>query len=261
MSSGQWAFWVAAAAGAATGKFLDDYHIRNDSKSDMRELLIRWFLWVDERSVPDLGGAVLKGFTRRRLPLAVGIVLLSYPAAITALYLGRQIFGPPVDQTYLTYVLTWIPPDDTWRYWLAFMVGIITPGLVWTLAMAYCFHRASVAVRDLARLSLITAGTILGLVLALSGLVVVFVATHAGGYFVGTFLLAGLASVVPPALLAAATMALIFLRLSLALVRSLLLELFDVASAPSTSPFTYTASLIGVAVLIFKVAQTALSSD
>jgi hypothetical protein len=61
MSAGHWAFWVAIAALiAASGKFLDDYHIKASTKSKMRDALIKSFVWLDAHEVPDLGGLILR---------------------------------------------------------------------------------------------------------------------------------------------------------------------------------------------------------
>jgi hypothetical protein len=63
MTFAQWAFWLALGAFiAASGKFLDDYHIKTATKTKIREVLVKWFIWLDAHKVPDLGGVVLKGF-------------------------------------------------------------------------------------------------------------------------------------------------------------------------------------------------------
>jgi hypothetical protein len=45
----------------------------------------------------------------------------------------------------------------------------------------------------------------------------------------------------------------IFLRLILQVSQSVLLNIFDVASDPKHSPFTYACSLVGVLILVMKV--------
>jgi hypothetical protein len=265
MSVAQWAFWLAVAAlVAAAGKFLDDYHIKTATKTRMRDALVSWFLWLDARKVPDLGGLVLgalRGIFRiRRLPLLIAGLVFVYWATLSAFYLGREIFSPTNDESYVDYLLTWIPFDYRAPFWLAFLAAIIVPALLGLIAMAYCFHRASMTSNDASRLGLLGSGLILGLLLGLSGAILAFIGFKGGGYFFGIILLAGLASVALPALLAICTLLLILIRYGIRLIRFLLLKAFDVASSPAVSPFTYAASLLGVIILAAKVLQAAVTS-
>jgi hypothetical protein len=68
-----------------------------------------------------------------------------------------------------------------------------------------------------------------------------------------------MASVVLPMLFAGLTLLLIFVRYGIKLVRSLLLQIFDVASSPTVSPFTYASSILGLIILAAKFGQAAVA--
>jgi hypothetical protein len=144
MTFAQWAFWLALGAFiAASGKFLDDYHIKTATKAKIREVLVKWFIWLDAHKVPDLGGVVLKGFRavlkiRRFLLVAVSLAAV-YWATLSTFYLSRQIFGPKINQSYLDYLLNWVPLDETTPFWIGFLTLILVPQLLGLLAMARLF--------------------------------------------------------------------------------------------------------------------------
>jgi hypothetical protein len=173
MSAAQWAMWLGIAAlVAASGKFLDDYHIKASTKSKMRDVLIKWFVWLDAHKVPDLGGLILRAlqglFRVRRFTLIVVSLAVVYWATLSAFYFGREIFGPANDQSYGNYLLTWIPLDRSAPFWVAFLAAIVVPAMLGLFAMAYLFHRASLTDSDVSRLGFLAAGLVLGISLALS---------------------------------------------------------------------------------------------
>ncbi|WP_029874782.1 hypothetical protein [Rhizobium leguminosarum] len=264
MSAGQWAFWLSIAAlVAAFGKFLDEYHIKVATKAKMRNALVGWFVWLDAHKVPDLGGIILRAirnlFQTRRIALVAVSLAVAYWATLSAFYLGREVFGPPNDQSYGNYLLTWIPLDGSALYWVAFLAAVIIPALLGLLAMAHHFHRASLAENDGSRLGFLALGLLFGVSLSLSGAALALLAFRGGGYFIGIIVFAGMASAALPILLLVLTLLLILIRYGIRLVRILLLHVFDVASGPSVSPFTYASSLIGVLILSVKVVQAALT--
>jgi hypothetical protein len=265
MSVAQWAFWLALAALiAACGKFLDDYHIKTPTKTKMRDVLIRWFVWLDAHRVPDLGGVVLKGlrslFQVRRFVLVALSLAAAYWSTVSAFYLGREIFGPANNRSYVNYLLTWIQLNRSAPYWIVFLAVIIVPALLGLLAMGYLFHRASLTDNDASRLGLLGGGLVFGILLgSLGGVLAFFVYGDGGGYGLEV-LFAGMASISVPALLALLTLLLIFVRYAIKLVRLVLLQIFDVASSPTVSPFTYATSLLGVIILAAKVGQAAVTN-
>jgi hypothetical protein len=207
MSAAQWAFWLAVAALiAATGKFIDDYHIKVVTKTKMRDALIKWFVWLDAHKVPDLGGVVLSAlrglFQFRRFTLLAVSLAFAYWATLSAFYLGREIFGPANDQSYATYLLTWIPLDRSAPFWLAFLAALLVPAVLGLVAMAHFFHHASLTNNDASRVGFLVAGLVFGIIPVLLGASLALVAFGGGGYFVYTIVLAALASVALPALLA-----------------------------------------------------------
>lgn len=264
MNSEQWAFWIALAALiAGAGRFLDDYHIKAETKSKMREALINWFIWLEERKIPDLGGVVFsllrKLISLRKIVLIVSILLFSYWATITSIYMGRAMFGPANDRSYIDYIMNWIPIDSTAPYWLGFLASIIVPAILGTVTMAHFFHRASTTNYELRRFFFLVSGLVLGVALALSGAGLAYILFQGGGYFLGIIIMAGLASVTLPAFLAVSTLILIVIRFLIIGIRLLLLSVFDVASGPNVSPFTYASALLGVLILLGKVAQVSLA--
>jgi hypothetical protein len=141
-------------------------------------------------------------FRIRRFLLLAASLAFAYWATLSTFYLGEEIFGPANDQSYTSYLLTWIPLDSSAPFWLAFLAAIIIPALLGLFAMAHYFHRASMTDDDASRLGLLAGGLILGILRALSGTGLALVAFGGGGYFLWVILLAGLASITLPALLA-----------------------------------------------------------
>ncbi|AMA60043.1 hypothetical protein [Bradyrhizobium sp. CCGE-LA001] len=263
MTVAQWAFWLAMAAFvAASGKFLDDYHLKAATKTKMREALVKWFIWLEAHKVPDLGGVILKGFRvafRVRLILLVAMSFAAvYWATLSTLYLVRRIFGPEINQSYVNYLLNWVPLDESAPYWAGFLTLIIVPQLLGLLVMARLLHDASLTDSDASRLVLLVSGLVSGMLLGLLGGVLSILAFGPGPYGAMIFV-AGLASILVPVTMALLTLLLIFVRYGIKLVRLILLEIFDVASSPAVSPFTYATSLLGVVILAAKAGQAAVT--
>ena len=266
MSAAQWALWFSIAAFvAAAGKFIDDYHIKITTKAVVRNALIKWFQWLDARKVPDLGGVVLGAlrglFQIHRFLLLAASSAFTYWAALSAFYLGRAVFGPANDQSYTSYLSTWIPLDrSSAGLWGLLLNAIAIPEFIGLFVMAHYFHRASMADGDAKRLGLLAAGLIFGLLFALSGIGMAMLGNfELNEYTFSMVLFAGLASITLPALLAICTLLLIVARLSVNVIRFLLLEVFGVAKNPAVSPFTYVSSLLGVLILGAKVVQVVVT--
>jgi hypothetical protein len=243
LSAAQWAFWLAIAAlVAAAGKFLDDYYVKVTTKTQMRDALVGWFLWLDAHKVPDLGGAVLRVlrgvFQIRRFLLVAMSLAFAYWVTLSAFYVGREIFGPANDQSYTSYLLTWIPLDRSAVYWLGSLVAIIGPALLGQFTMGHCLHRATMTDSDARRLGLLAIGLIVGILLPLIGTILAVAPFSGGGYNWWIIAIAAVASIILPALLALCTLLLILIRYSIDVIRFLLLQVFDVASSPTVSPFT-----------------------
>lgn len=185
------------------------------------------------------------------------MISFAYVATLSAFYFGREIFGPANDLAYIEYILTWIPIDYTAPYCLFFIVVIVVPSISGLLAMAYYFHRASLSDGDFKIFALLITGLVFGVFLSLLGAGLAFLALGGGGYFVITIIFAGMASASVPIAAASITLFLILIRCVIRVVRYILLQIFDVASSPSVSPFTYATSILGVIILAAKVVQVA----
>jgi hypothetical protein len=243
VSAGQWAFWLAVAALiAGAGKFIDDYHVKSTTKSRIRDVLVRWFIWLDDRKIPDLGGFVLKLISRllsakRLLLLAFGFVA-TYWATLTCFYLVRQNLGPPTNDSYVMYILKWLPLDRSSLYWLTYLTLIALPSLIGLVTTAHFLHRASIARGNRQMVWLLVSGFFAGIALALSGGFAALLIFGPGGY--GIFVIVvGLGSLIVPSALTACVLALMIIRSGITLVRHLLLVLFDVASSHSLAFLYY----------------------
>ena len=265
MNAGQWAFWIAIAAFiAGAGKFLDENHIGEKRKASTRTALIRMFLWLDQRKVPDLGEPLLR--LGRRLHGSPSLLLLpfglafSYWAIVTAFYIGREFFGPANVEGYWSYLAGWIPSDRTAIMWVGFLVLFSVPALVGLALIANYFHRASLAESQWQVLGLLTKGIVGSIAVSLLGAALALAFGRAAGYALPILVTASLASVIVPALFLLLTIALVICRLALRLSQRILLQIFNVASSPEKSPFTYATSLLGVLVLGGKVLQELLKT-
>lgn len=265
MNAGQWAFWIAIAAFiAGAGKFLDENHIGAKQKAATRTALIRVFLWLDQRTVPDLGEPLLRlGRRIHGSPILLLIPLglaFSYWAIVTAFYVGREFFGPANVEGYWSYLAGWIPSDRTAILWVGFLVLFAAPALIGLALIAKYFHRASLAQSQWHVLALLAKGIVGSVLVSLIGAALALAFGRAAGYALPVLVTASLASILIPALFVLLTIALVLCRLALRLSQRVLLQIFNVASSPEKSPFTYASSLLSVLVLGGKVLQELLKT-
>jgi len=272
MSPVSWGFWLALAAFvAAAGKFLDEYHIDKEARSKVRSVLVSLFLWLDARAVPDLGlpiwRLVKRIYSANRLLSILSALVITYWSTLTALYIARTILGSANPKPYLTYLIDWIPADSSPIQWLSLLFALSIPALAGVVFIAGTFHRASVVDNDLLKLVLLGVGMVGSVGLAVSGPILasfIAVATrHGTGYDSqsGPDILeyAAFASVLVPIAFATQTIVLICIRTLLRVVRFVALHVFNVASGPTISPFTYASSLISVLIVGIKVLQAAVT--
>jgi hypothetical protein len=256
----QWALWLAIAALiAVAGKFIDDYHIKNSTRSKVRDILIRAFLWLDERTIPDLGGLVLSYFRKllsvRSAAIAFLALALTGWATLTAFYIGRELYGPPNTEGYFSYIANWIPRSVAALYWAGFLATLVVPSFLGLIVTARWFRKASNASGDIRRLTFLATGLILGSALAFLGTGLLLVTFGPGGYFFFLIAAASLAAAAIPAMLFIGILVLILIRWMLHVGQRVTLSVFDVASAPTGSPFTYFCALLGIVLLAGKVIQ------
>jgi hypothetical protein len=257
-----WSLCIAIAALiGGTGKFLDDYHIRSSAKSKTRDLLVRAFIALDKRAVPDMGGYILRISRHVRslsryllIPL---VALVAAWAVISVFYLARRVNGPPLQESYALYIWHWIPlTGKATLLWLSLLGFYVVPAVLATLALSFLFHRASTTAQDWKRLPLLVGGLAAACAVVFAGTAVIFLCFGDFGYAAPFVAMASLSSIIPALLVTVTTLLLIIVRLSLLLFRYILLHIFDVASSPTNSPFTYASSLLSIAVLLFKLMET-----
>lgn len=263
MSASQWAFWIAVSAFiAGAGKFLDENHIGAAQKAATRTTLVRMFLWLDQRRVPDLGEPLLRLGRRLARPPTLLLLLVvpafTYWSIVTAFYVGREFFGPANVESYWSYLASWIPSGPTAAFWVAFLALFAVPALLGLVLIARYFHRASLAQNQWHSVVLLVKGVAGSVAVSLAGATLALAFGGGAGYALPILIAASLASALLPLLFVLATLALILCRLALRLSQQVLLQIFNVASSPEKSPFTYASSLLGVLVLGGKVLQELL---
>jgi hypothetical protein len=270
MTAEKWALLLALAAFIiAIGKFLDDYHISKATKDSARSVLVRIFVWLDDRTVPDLSKPILISMHRlfvARLGRLIAVsIIFSYWATVSALYICRSFFGPSNTRSYIGYLLGgWIPEDGIWFTTAPLVASMAVPAMLGLTFIAYFFHRASLARSKPRCIALLISGVVGSICISLVGSKLAYLYDKLNGSvnYDGTSVLAiaSLASVVVPVVFASLTAMLIVCRWCLRLVKLVLLNVFNVASSPEKSPFIYASSLLSVGMLGVKIIQELASS-
>lgn len=260
MAALHWSLWIALAALlAGAGKFLDDYHISKQSKSVARDALTRWFIWLDEQVVPDLGAPILAAVSRilsaRRLWLILAGLSIAYLSTTTAFYVGREFFGPANTQGYVEYVLSWLFIDDRVTFWLVYFLALAIPAIGGLAFIAYCFHRAAQTRGAAKRLAFLLIGVIGSAIICSSASLIIILIGGVSAYGPPVLAMASVSSILAPSLFAILTAVLMLSRVFVRGVQLILLRLFDVASNPEKSPYTYASSLVSLFILLLKLAQ------
>ena len=84
---------------------------------------------------------------------------------------------------------------------------------------------------------------------------IILVMGGVSAYTPPVLVMASLSSIVIPGIFAFLTIFLIIARLFVRAAQWVMLHVFDVASNPEKSPYTYASSLLGLLILLFKLAQ------
>jgi hypothetical protein len=193
--------------------------------------------------------------------LAIATLIFALWAAVTVFYISRKIFGPAVKEPYVIYLWRWIAWDADTIYWLFFLGSFVASALLGSFALAHFFHRASTTELDLTRFSFLLLGLLSAVAVAVGIAVVDLLVFGGGGYSAPFVLIASIMGLAVPLCLAIVTAFLVALRIVISFLRVLLLNVFDVASSPMVSPFTYASSLLGVCILLFKVLHVAIGTS
>lgn len=203
---GDWAFGFALIAliiGA--GKFLDQYHINKETKSAIRTKLVEWFLWLEERPVPDIGSFGLKVFkpihTTNKIFAWSIIPVASLLIILSGFYTGRLLFGPPHTQSYFSYIINWIPFTENILFWGPFLVSLWVPSVVGTLTILRFFQKASLSEKEASIIGNLVIGVVLAVIISSVGAIISLVVFDAGGYNMNIIFIAVFASIALPTII------------------------------------------------------------
>jgi hypothetical protein len=229
-----WGMWLAIVALLlAVGKFLDDYHVRQETKSKIRDILIRGFFVVQAVNVPDLGRGLAGRFwtlgsrlARRKFLAAFGIgfglifaSLVVFVGPIVAGYLSLAPFAVFVAGTTVWLLLGLI--SSIKQDWLALLLALCSPIVIFVI---------------ICNITLFAAPILLWAVIPI-------------------FLFA-IASSIPLFVISGVLLVLLCCRALIHILRFLALHILDAASDPQRSPFTYAFALVSILILTGKCLRT-----
>lgn len=258
-----WAIWISLAILiAALGSFIDRYHIKSDLKSNIRELLIRWFIYLDEHSIPDIAGWVIylfkKFFWPKRLYLLPLHMLLALYTTITLFYFYRLAHNPP-GTSYVVYILAWFSDGEQSLYWILFMLALVVPLILYNYFFSLLYKSLQREPKTEFKIiiilfALLSFPIFLGFAVCLSILVPI---TPSYGFF--TFI-GAISFLICQALILLAYLFLFIIKKLVNIAKKSMMYLFDIASSPENSPFTYFSALLSVFILLAKFIESIMSA-
>jgi hypothetical protein len=258
----EWGFWLGAATLlSSAGKFLDEYHIRHETKSKARDILVRAFFYLETFSVPDTGRSVARRMrqlgSRFGWRGVVALPILGFFAIVTSLVLLHIDFSD-FDDIDLHEL-----PD--------LLLGILGAFVAYIPYTAYNFSLAALAplpaalcgwfilrfitdtARDFVALFVALLSPIV-LVLSLFPVLGLLQLTGQGGIYGGAFsVIASVFLILPFVFLSTALIFLIASRAILQALRFVAMRVFDAASDPKRSPFAYGSTFLSILVLFAKL--------
>jgi hypothetical protein len=265
-----WGIWIAVClliVGVA--KFLDEYHVRNDLKSNVRSWLISLFLFLDRPQIANFPGALYARLaaTFRALGKVGALVatILTYFAIVACFYFGRLLDDDPPSAGFLRYSLTWVN-SIFWAIVVLWGVCTGAASFITTGAFLERWNNTNLVYRQwivaglmLLTLLMIALGTgvgffvigILNSELGLPGIV-----GGSGVLLVGSYLFLLTLSMVclwHSIALCLAMLTLTAFRTAYLVIHKCILSVLNAASSPMTSPFQYFAALLAVCAMTFKV--------
>jgi hypothetical protein len=255
-----WGFWLGAAALiVSVGRFLDEYHIRSDTKSKARDLLIRAFFYLETINLPDIGRRIarrIRAFGSRFGWIGViglwllGVLMLATFFTITGArsyslrgqhspleWMGHYVdlFGSSIFNSVFNYgVVSLTPLFAGIAGWL--LLRLITDTKRDSLALITAL---------LSPLAIIISILPIGLFVGLTG--------WGGTYGLAVWFFFSGFLIVPFLFLAAILIILIAGRSLLQALRFVAMRMFDAASEPTRSPFVYGCAFLSVLVLFVKL--------
>ncbi|KQU73813.1 MULTISPECIES: hypothetical protein [unclassified Rhizobacter] len=257
----------------AAAKFLDDYHIKADTKTKTRDALVRAFIFLDRPTVLNVP-AVAYHFVALRLSRRFGpfgwilFWIGCYIAVVATFYLGRRVLEPNWDYPIPRYAITWID-SAYWACFMLFAVGTASASYFLVVFLTRRWNKStsllgqgSFMLLAVALLLTAAATTLIGFLVfgALnpdSGLPVVGGSGAALGNPIFLLILTVLC-LWHLVFLSAAMIALTLFRATYLLAHKSISSVIDAASDPKISPFQYLATMLALLGLAFKVVEELL---
>jgi hypothetical protein len=262
----EFGLWIAiAAAIVGFGKFLDDYYIRNPAREWLRVQLIKGFIFLD---TPFLSRLNPFGPRKRWMiwsSLIYMVCLVNYPIIVykTASLLDQPPLLKYLKVPYIAVLLSvaglsvlWIRAFSLWLLarWMTKMDQRGPPVSVSGDTEATRQLAIKLVKRRVLAMNIATQGTLfLWAVILWPRL-----ASHAFLDVVWLFVYATVVTWTMYLLIFVAIACLMLLNLAVKGFQKVIQHVFDKASSPTTSPFTYVGALVGLAVLIGKVIEAAM---
>jgi len=172
---------------------------------------------------------------------------------VSTIYFGRVLFGTAPQQDFLEYVLYWLRADShgTTTFWVAFLIWFLVSLCAHVLVFAGLTKQIANTKNDFYVLTLILIWATITLAIACVTFLGFLFFFGLGGY--GLPIISVLITVIAavPTLIATTILLSLVIRLVVGLMLQIATRVFDAATRPETSPFTYFAGLIGIVGLVF----------
>ena len=191
------------------------------------------------------------GLLRKNKTVTVAAWTISaYILATFVFWFYRTQFSPGFSLGYITYSLGWLELGSGEMRWLLLMLSILAAslcGCLFDYLLVASISKIPVAfIKSILTIACTAYGCVISVMVAQDLIRQDF---GYGALFVGA------AATLVPVVVASITLALVFLRVAVASARRVGMSVFDAASSPTVSPFTYFTSLLSVSILLMKFIQ------
>jgi len=260
------AHWITVLAIAAFlvsfGQFLDTYHISNRLKDRVRLLLVGGFVYLDSISIPDAPRATLAFLLRprQRVTLGFGTCLYVLSLALTGITLYWLFYSLPEFAISVVLTIGIIGGLIQYVSWIHIFEGVLA-ALVWLTAFflipilsfvvlrwsfRMLYDRKSTFLRFVSPGVSIFIGLVLAVLLPLLSAELGFVDDYISVAFMFAFLS-------PVVIFTCMMIVVSLLKIFVELLKKIIMVIFQAASDPKTSPFSYAAALGGVLIVGAKL--------
>jgi hypothetical protein len=257
--------WIAAITIAtvlvAVGQFLDRYHISSRAKEKARLMLVRWFVALDDLTIPDLPRKLLIVVLRPDKRLSVILLFVLYalylPFCLNLLIqflLEAGLLGIAAIFVMASAPMVLFEPDVELRTKLlaaAFLLFffLMVPALCFVI-LRIAFRRLYDSDKALVRFfSPFAAGATLMIVVAVILIAISLLDPNPDEAIMSGLVLA---TTLPVIFLVFLTFALLVVKVFVELARKAAMVVFQAASDPQNSPFGYATGFLGLAVVVVK---------